>query len=50
VRILPPLIIEKTEADRFLQAMGAVMEELDRFPGAAWTATKNLADITTKSI
>ncbi len=50
VKILPPLIIEKTEADRFLQAMGTVMEELHRFPGAAWTATKNLAVLTAKSI
>jgi hypothetical protein len=30
--------------------MGAVMEELHHFPGAAWTATKNLADLTTESI
>jgi len=26
------------------------MEELHHFPGAAWTATKNLADLTTESI
>ena len=28
--ISPPLIIEKAEADRFLRAMGAVMEECGR--------------------
>jgi len=43
VKILPPLVIERTEADYFLSSLDAVLAEAHRFPGAAWTTTKNLA-------
>jgi hypothetical protein len=48
VKILPPLIIEKTEADRFSRAMRPVMWELHRFPGAAWTEAEIPAVLTAK--
>jgi ornithine--oxo-acid transaminase len=33
----------------FLDAMEAVLKDVHRFPGAAWTTTKNLAMRTLKS-
>jgi ornithine--oxo-acid transaminase len=49
VKILPPLVIGQEEADMFLDAMEAVLKDVHRFPGAAWTTTKNLAMRTLKS-
>jgi ornithine--oxo-acid transaminase len=49
VKILPPLVIGRKEADMFLDAMEAVLHDVHRFPGAAWTTTKNLAVRTLKS-
>ncbi len=49
VKILPPLVIDRQDADRFLEAMDAVLKEAHRFPGSAWTTTKNLAFRTAKS-
>lgn len=43
IKILPPLIIDKTDADYFLAAMDSVLKEAHSFPGSAWTTTKNLA-------
>lgn len=42
VKILPPLIIETSHADRFLEAMDRVLKDAHRFPGSAWTTVKNL--------
>lgn len=49
VKILPPLIIERSDADYFLEAMDQVLMEVHRFPGSAWSTTKNLAIRTAKS-
>lgn len=49
VKILPPLVIGKDEADKFLGAMESVLKEAHRFPGSAWTTTKNLALRTARS-
>jgi ornithine--oxo-acid transaminase len=49
VKILPPLVIQRAEADLFLSAMDVVLAEAHRFPGAAWTTTKSLALRTARS-
>jgi ornithine--oxo-acid transaminase len=49
IKILPPLVIEQAEADYFLSSLDAVLTEAHRFPGAAWTTTKNLALRTARS-
>ena len=49
VKILPPLVIGRTEADLFLQAMEEVLKDVHRFPGAAWSTTTKLAVRTFKS-
>jgi len=43
VKILPPLVIGQEEVDRFLEATDAVLAEAHRFPGSAWSTTKQLA-------
>ena len=50
VKILPPLVIDRADADYFLEAMDAVLKDAHRFPGSAWTTTKKLAIRTAKSI
>ncbi len=49
IKILPPLVIDRSEADYFLSSLDAVLTEAHRFPGSAWTTTKNLALRTAKS-
>ncbi|APG25462.1 aspartate aminotransferase family protein [Syntrophotalea acetylenica] len=49
VKILPPLVIGKQEADMFLDAMETVLKDVHRFPGSAWATTKDLAMRTMKS-
>jgi ornithine--oxo-acid transaminase len=49
IKILPPLVIDRSEADYFLSSLEAVLTEAHRFPGSAWTTTKNLALRTAKS-
>ncbi len=49
VKILPPLVIDQSDADYFLTAMDAVLRDAHRFPGSAWTTTKNLALRTARS-
>ena len=49
VKILPPLVIQRAEADLFLSAMDVVLAEAHRFPGAAWTTTRSLALRTARS-
>jgi acetylornithine/succinyldiaminopimelate/putrescine aminotransferase len=48
-KILPPLVIERTKADYFLSSLDAVLAEARRFPGGAWTTTKNLVLRTARS-
>jgi ornithine--oxo-acid transaminase len=49
VKILPPLIIEEADADRFLEAMDSVLKDAHKFPGSAWTTVKNLGLRTAKT-
>jgi len=49
VKILPPLMIEKSDADRFLEAMDDVLTDAHKFPGSAWTTIKNLGLRTAKT-
>ena len=41
VKILPPLVIDQSDADHFLQALDGVLMDAHRFPGSAWTTVKN---------
>lgn len=43
VKILPPLMITKKEADAFVEAMDQVMEACHKFPGSAWEVGYTLA-------
>ena len=49
VKILPPLVIQKTDADYFLEAMDSVLKKAHRFPGSAWTTVMNMGLRTLKS-
>ena len=49
VKILPPLIIDESDADYFLEAMDRVLEEAHNFPGSAWTTVTKLSICTAKS-
>ncbi len=42
VKILPPLVIDTGDADRFVEAMDRVLKEAHRFPGSAWDTVKKL--------
>jgi 4-aminobutyrate aminotransferase-like enzyme len=42
VKILPPLVIDQTDADYFLTALDDVLKDAHKFPGSAWTTVKNL--------
>jgi ornithine--oxo-acid transaminase len=43
VKILPPLMITKKEADYFVEALDQVVAECHKFPGAAWEVGYTLA-------
>ena len=49
VKILPPLVLSRQEADRFLRAFEEVLKEAHKFPGSAWSTTRDLAIRTAKS-
>jgi ornithine--oxo-acid transaminase len=49
VKILPPLVIGREEADLFLNAVEDVLQDVHRFPGAAWSTTKKMAVRTLQS-
>ncbi len=49
IRIMPPLVIDQGDVDYFLESFEAVLKEAHRFPGSAWTTTKNLALRTARS-
>ena len=42
VKILPPLVIDRSDADHFLEALDDVLKGAHKFPGSAWTTVKNL--------
>jgi len=42
VKILPPLVIGTSDAERFIDAMDSVLKDAHRFPGSAWETVKNL--------
>jgi ornithine--oxo-acid transaminase len=43
IRISPPLVMERVDADFFLLSLEVVLSEAHRLSGSAWTTTKNLA-------
>ncbi len=49
VKILPPLVIDRFEADQFLEAMEDVLTHAHKFPGSAWSTVKNLGLRTAKT-
>lgn len=42
VKILPPLVIDRSDADHFLEALDDVLKDAHKFPGSAWKTVKNL--------
>lgn len=49
VKILPPLVIDTADADRFLEAMDSVLKDAHKFPGSAWTTVTKLGLRTAKT-
>jgi len=49
VKLLPPLVINETHVNRFLNAFEDVVTECHRFPGSAWKVGKDLAAAAAKS-
>ncbi len=49
VKILPPLMIDQSDADYFLEAMDDVLKDAHKFPGSAWTTVKNLGVRTART-
>lgn len=43
IKFLPPLNIAKNDIDRFLAAMGRVLEEIQQVPGAMWSTMAAMA-------
>ena len=43
IKFLPPMTITKEDLDWFLSAMEHVLEDTQRFPGAAWDTVSGLA-------
>lgn len=43
IKLLPPLVINETHVDRFLNAFDIVVASCHKFPGNAWKVTKDLA-------
>ena len=43
IKFLPPITITKEDCDWFLAAMQDVLEDSQRFPGAAWDTVAGLA-------
>lgn len=43
IKLIPPLILSREDADRFLQAFDKVMSDLHRFPGPAWESLTRIA-------
>ena len=49
VKILPPLVINRADADYFLEALDDVLKDAHKFPGSAWTTVKNLGVRTART-
>ncbi len=49
IKLLPPLIIDEAQVDRFLNAFEEVVAACHTFPGSAWTVTKDLAAAAARS-
>lgn len=57
IKLIPPLVIDKTDVDHFVSSFKAVMDSLHRFPGPCWevisrigkTAVPNVAVMTQAS-
>jgi acetylornithine/succinyldiaminopimelate/putrescine aminotransferase len=43
IKFLPPLTIERADIDWFLTALKSVLDDTQRFPGAAWETVLGLA-------
>jgi hypothetical protein len=43
IKFLPPLNIAKDDIDRFLAAMGRVLQDIQRVPGAMWSTMAAMA-------
>jgi acetylornithine/succinyldiaminopimelate/putrescine aminotransferase len=46
IKFLPPMTVTKEDMDWFLGAMRDVLEDVQRFPGAAWETVSGLAKRT----
>ncbi len=49
VKLLPPLIINASHVERFLTAFEDVVKACHKFPGSAWSVTKDLAAAASRS-
>jgi ornithine--oxo-acid transaminase len=49
IKFLPPMTIRKEDCDWFLGAMQDVLDDTQRFPGAAWETVTNLAKGTVRA-
>ncbi len=49
IKLLPPLIIDDTHVNRFLNAFEDVVKQCHRFPGTAWQVGKDLAKAAIKN-
>jgi 4-aminobutyrate aminotransferase-like enzyme len=43
IKFLPPMTIDKEDCHWFLEAMQDVLDDTQRFPGAAWDTVAGLA-------
>lgn len=46
IKLLPPLILSREDADAFVQAFASVMAGLERFPGPAWDVLARIGRFT----
>jgi ornithine--oxo-acid transaminase len=42
IKLLPPLVFDKADADRFIEAFDKVLEAAHRFPGPIWEVGSRL--------
>ena len=49
IKLLPPLIINESHVNRFLNAFEEVVADCHKFPGTAWKVGKDLAAAAAKS-
>jgi acetylornithine/succinyldiaminopimelate/putrescine aminotransferase len=46
IKFLPPMTVTKEDMDWFLGAMREILDDVQRFPGAAWETVSGLAKRT----